>query len=192
MEALYNAVLALIRQRREGSLSLPYLVAIDGRCASGKSTLAAALAKEMNCPLLHMDDFFLRPSQRTPERLTTPGENVDHERFLEEVLLPLKEGKGFFYRPFSCHTQELGEPVWVSPSPLALIEGSYAHHPSLRDHYDLRILLDVSSDEQIRRILKRNGEEICTVFREKWIPLEEAYFAACDVSSYAHAVFQSP
>ena len=44
------------------------LVAIEGRCASGKSTLAAQLSEHYNCPLIHMDEFFLRPEQRTPSR----------------------------------------------------------------------------------------------------------------------------
>ena len=65
------------------------IVAIDGRCGSGKSTLAAALQEQYGYPVVHMDDFFLRSEQRTAERLATPGENVDHERFLAEVLSPL-------------------------------------------------------------------------------------------------------
>ena len=28
--------------------------------------------------LIHMDDFFLRPHQRSRERLAIPGENIDH------------------------------------------------------------------------------------------------------------------
>jgi adenylylsulfate kinase-like enzyme len=35
------------------------LVAIDGRCASGKTTLAAALKEKLSCEIIHMDDFFL-------------------------------------------------------------------------------------------------------------------------------------
>jgi len=70
-------------------------IAIDGRCASGKSTLGAFLQKETGGNLIHMDDFFLRPEQRTKERYATPGENVDHERFYEEVLVPLQNGEDF-------------------------------------------------------------------------------------------------
>ena len=56
-------------------------VAIDGRCGSGKSTLAALLAARFDCTLVHADDFFLRPEQRTPARLAQPGGNFDRERF---------------------------------------------------------------------------------------------------------------
>lgn len=48
-------------------------VAIDGRCAAGKTTLAQALNKRYGYPVVHMDDFFLSPSQRTEERLARPG-----------------------------------------------------------------------------------------------------------------------
>ena len=67
----------------------PVLIAIDGRCGSGKSTLGEYLQKTAGAQLLHMDDYYLRPEQRTRERYETPGENVDHERFLEEVMEPL-------------------------------------------------------------------------------------------------------
>lgn len=32
------------------------------------------------------DDFFLRPEQRTPERLAEPGGNLDRERMKSEVI----------------------------------------------------------------------------------------------------------
>ena len=109
----------------------PIIIAIDGRCASGKTTLALELQKKFACNIIHMDYFFLRPEQRTKERLQTPGENVDHERFLEEVLLPLKEGKIFSYRPYNCQYQQFSEAVEIFPKEITIIEGSYSCHKSL-------------------------------------------------------------
>ena len=76
------------------------IVAIAGKCTSGKTTLASKLAQIYDCNVFHMDDFFLRPEQRTPERFAEIGGNVDYERFREEVLLPLKSGKAVSYRHF--------------------------------------------------------------------------------------------
>ena len=152
-------------------------VAIDGRCGSGKTTLASLLQAHYDCVVIPMDHFFLRRSQRTPERLATPGENVDHERFLEEALLPLRKGERFSYRPFDCSRMELAAPVTVTPGALTVIEGSYSCHPALWDHYDLHIFLTVSPEEQMRRLILRNGD-YAQVFRQKWIPLEEQYFTA--------------
>ena len=101
------------------------IVAIDGPCTSGKTTLARKLAELYDCNLFHMDDFFLRPEQRTPERFAEAGGNVDYERFRDEVLIPLKNGTDFSYRPFDCKTFTLAAPVAVEPKKLTIIEGSY-------------------------------------------------------------------
>lgn len=159
----------------------PAILAIDGRCASGKTTLGNELAAEWNASLFHMDDFYLRPHQRTEERLAEPGGNVDRERFLEEVLLPLRNGQTVSYRRFDCGTFTFEPARLIEPADIAIVEGSYACHPELRDLYDLRIFMDIDPDEQMRRILKRNGPEAAERFRTRWIPLEEAYFSGCAV-----------
>ncbi len=154
------------------------IVALDGRCASGKTTLAGELGRRYGWGVVHMDHFFLRPAQRTPQRYATPGENVDHERFLEEVLLPLERGELQSYRPFDCHTLDFSPPVPVAPVPVTVVEGAYACHPALWDFYGFRVFLTVEGEKQLRRVAARNGEEALAAFRDKWIPLEEAYIAA--------------
>ena len=151
------------------------IVAIDGKCTSGKTTLASKLAEIYDCNVFHMDDFFLRPEQRTPERFAESGGNVDYERFREEVLLPLKSGKAFSYRPFDCSTFMLVAPVAVTPKKLNIVEGTYSHHPYFGNHYDLKILLTVDEETQRQRILKRPAF-LHKRFFDEWIPMENHYF----------------
>ena len=153
------------------------IVAIDGKCTSGKTTLASKLAEIYDCNVFHMDDFFLRPEQRTPERFAEVGGNVDYERFREEVLLPLKTGKAFSYRPFDCSTFTLAAPVTVAPQKLNIIEGTYSHHPYFGNPYDLKILLTVDKETQRQRILER-PIFLHKRFFEEWIPMENRYFEA--------------
>lgn len=161
----------------------PLIIGIDGRCAAGKTTLAAGLQAEIDCAVFHMDDFFLRPEQRTEERLRAAGGNVDRERFLEEVLLPLKNGESTVaYRPYDCKKQALSGEVKIRTAAVNIVEGSYSLHPSLWDFYDLRVFLTVSPEEQTRRVILRNGKENAEIFQTRWIPLEEKYFAAFDVA----------
>lgn len=167
---------ALIREVSAGRERT--IVAIDGRCAAGKTTLAEELRQRLGCTVFHMDDFFLRPVQRTAERLATPGGNVDYERFAEEVLLPLRQGGDVVYRPYRCAMGRLGDAVTVIPERIVLVEGSYACHPALRDSYDLRVMLTVAPEEQLRRLRLRDPQKV-EMFRQKWIPLEELYFAGC-------------
>ena len=59
------------------------IVAIDGKCTSGKTTLASKLAELYDCNVFHMDDVFPRPEQRTPERFAEVGEEIQRQRILE-------------------------------------------------------------------------------------------------------------
>lgn len=154
------------------------LAALEGGSASGKTTLAALLGQIYDCGVFHMDDFFLRPEQRTLERLAEPGGNVDRERFYEEVLRPLTQGQTARYRRYDCHTQTLGEPVEAGPKALNIVEGAYSMHPDLADCYDLSVFLRIPLEVQRVRILDRNGPEMGARFFGQWIPLEERYFAA--------------
>jgi hypothetical protein len=69
------------------------LIAIDGNCAAGKTTLAARLQNDLGGNVFHMDDYYLQSYQRTENRLKETGGNVDYERFKKEVIEPLKKGE---------------------------------------------------------------------------------------------------
>lgn len=165
---------------RELAVRKRLLVALEGGSASGKTTLADLLACVYGCAVLHMDDFFLRPEQRTPERLAEPGGNVDRERFWAEVLRPLSDGEPVRYRRYDCHTQTLEPAVEVPQTPLTVVEGAYSLHPALAEAYDLTVFLRISPELQRERLLKRNGPDGAERFLSVWVPLENAYFAALD------------
>ena len=189
MEKLIEQTIVMIEKimKKKGSC----IIAIDGRCASGKSTFADLLKKRTGGSLVHMDDFFLRPEQRTKERYQTPGENVDHERFKEEVLIPLANKEKIAYHPFDCNIMEISDrELYADGSGLVIIEGSYSFHPELREYYDLKIFLHVSPEKQMERIEKRNPDK-AEVFRTRWIPYEELYFSSCRISELADVVFDT-
>ena len=163
---------AHIRQLLDSQDTL--IVAIEGSCTSGKSTLAAQLAEIFDCNVFHMDDFFLRPEQRTEERYGQIGGNVDYERFQNEVLTPLLTGKEFSYRPFDCKTFTLSDAIPVTPKKLNIIEGSYSMHPYFGDSYNLKILLTVDPETQRQRVLQR-PVFLHERFFTQWIPMENAY-----------------
>ena len=157
------------------------LIAIDGRCAAGKTSLAAFLKNTYKCNVIPMDHFFLRNEQRSTERLSEPGNNVDHERVLEEIMMPLMKHEDFVYRPYDCQKRDFGDAINVQSKRINVVEGSYSCHPELFDFYDLRIFLTISPEEQLSRIRERNGADHAEDFIRKWIPYEERYFAAFDI-----------
>ena len=154
------------------------IVAIEGGSATGKSTMADALVRELQANVFHMDDFFLQPHQRTRERFQTPGGNVDWERFLAEVLIPADAGRDVTFRPFDCSTMSLGAEVTVAARPVTIVEGVYSMHPALAKYMDYSVFLYADDDVRRERILNRNGARMLRRFMEEWIPLENAYFEA--------------
>ncbi len=165
-----------------------YTIAIDGRCGAGKSTLAQALCQTLQTEAIQMDDFFLPPAKRTPERLAAPGGNIDYERFAAEVLPHLNSSDAFAYQRFHCASMQLGEMRPIPQSSWHVVEGSYSHHPYFASYADLRVFVTIHHDAQLARILARNGADWAKDFAEKWIPLEEAYFAAKQTEQQADLV----
>ena len=171
-----------------GTLESPFIIAIDGRAASGKSTLAQQLSELLDADVIHIDDFFLPLPLRTEERLEEPGGNVHYERFAEEVLLYLKSPAAFSYRIFDCSKMDYEGERFIGNKAIRIVEGSYSHHPKFGNYADLLVFSDVDAEVQMRRIRLRNGEEKAQMFATKWIPMEERYFADCDVKESANMV----
>lgn len=176
----------IAKKEKEGRV----LVAIDGRCASGKSTLATALAERLGAVLFHVDDFFLPMERRTEERLIEAGGNFDRERLLSEVIIPASRGETVEYRRYDCAENKILPAVPVPAADITLIEGAYSHHPALARYMSLKAFSDVSPAVQRARILKRNGDR-ATAYFDRWIPLEERYFDTFDIRTSADIVIEN-
>lgn len=166
----------------------PVIIAVDGRCGSGKTTLGNYVGEHFGWTLVHMDDFYLQPFQRTKERYQTPGENIDHERFVREVLEPMKKGQDFILRRYIFPTDEFLPSIHMKTAPVCLVEGSYSLNTALRPYYDWKVFVDIDRDRQQQRILARNGQGGLADFNARWIPLEELYFSNCRVRECADRV----
>lgn len=162
------------------------LLGIDGMCASGKSSLAALLAEVYGCAVIRADDFFLRPHQRSPERLAAPGGNIDYER-LAPVVQRLTEGVPFSYQAYNCQSGEMDAWRQAPAGRLTVLEGAYSLGPQVAAPCDVRVFLCARAEVQARRVLARNGEAMARRFAGEWIPMENRYFGAfavregCDV-----------
>ncbi|MEA4811677.1 MAG: hypothetical protein VB108_03790 [Anaerolineaceae bacterium] len=159
----------------------PLVLAIDGRAASGKSSLAAKLGERFAAAVVHMDDFFLPQELRSEQRLSEAGGNLHHERFSAELLPQLRGHKGIRYQAFNCAIMQLDQWQVIKPAKLSIVEGCYALHPSFGKYYDMAVFMSCEPQTQLARINERNPQ-LAERFCNQWIPMEEAYFKAFDIS----------
>lgn len=165
------------------------IMAIDGRCAAGKTTLAKILSENVNCDVIHIDDFFLPSAKRTQERMALSGGNIDFERLISEVLTPIKNGEPYVYSKYSCQNGTFSVCKRANPQKITVVEGSYSCHPCVFPFYDLHIFLDIDKETQKERVLRRNKDN-ADAFFGKWIPMEEKYFSEFNIKDKCEILTQ--
>ena len=165
------------------------VIVIDGRAASGKSTLADSIAQSLCGHVVHADDFFLPFDMRTADRLSQAGGNIHYERFAEEVVKKL-DGD-FDYGVFSCSEGKVTHHKHIPAHGPVIVEGAYSALPLFGKYYDLLVFVSASFDARMERIIRRNGTERAEVFRDKWIPLEEHYFETFAIEENADIIFDT-
>lgn len=89
---------------RRGRVPHPFVVAIDGRSGTGRSTLAAQVARGLNAALLPTDDAFAAEItdqgwiERTPEARARDA--LDWSRLRVEALEPFRVGQPAHWHAF--------------------------------------------------------------------------------------------
>lgn len=150
------------------------VIAIDGKCCSGKSSLAEILRNHYDALLIKTADFYLPIEARTESRMKEIAGHMDYERFNDDVVDNL--GKEFTYYTYNRDIDKFDKIEVVKNNRLIIVEGTYSLLPYFDRYYDLSIFLDIDYDIQIQRIIARNGENNLKEYVNKWIILENRYF----------------
>lgn len=167
-----NKIKTLINNKK---LINPFILAIDGPCGGGKSTLASELEKELGYNVVHMDDFYLPFKERSKNWMNEIAGHVDFDRLIKNVLIPYKEHKKTNYISYDCHSDKYLNEIYIDLDKPLILEGSYSLHPKLNNFIDIKVFVDIDNDTQIKRLMKRN-EKTVDLFKSMWIPFENNYF----------------
>lgn len=165
----------LVREIKEESAKTEgcFIIAIDGMCGSGKTTLAKKLSKLLDANLIHMDDYYLPKAARSQTFLENAGTHMDFPRLKKEIIGCMNEGP--IYRKFDCVSQTLSSEEPLVSKKIWIFEGTYSLHPNLEKYYHYAIFKKVEEPVQQKRIQKRNPAKY-EDFLNTWIPLENQYF----------------
>jgi uridine kinase len=174
---------AAVARRLEAESTGVTVIAIDDRSGGGKTTLAAALAAELNAALLHTDDFAWWHSYFDWPQM-----------IIENAIKPLRAGEPVAYKP----------PVWVErsregqieaqPSMFVIVEGVGSGQQAMRPHLDHVIWVQTDADFAkqrglIRDLAERPDPAEAERFWREWQLQEDPFQAAQQTWAQANYVF---
>lgn len=148
------------------------IIALEGRCASGKTTITSNLK---NVTIIDVDEFFLRKELKTEERLNEIGGNIDYDLY-EQCLQKIKPNTTITYTIFDCTTQSYQEKTIYIKDKVLLV-GVYSYHQKIRKYINKLIFLIVDKDTQLERLKQR---KMYLRFINEWVPMEEKYYNSFD------------
>lgn len=154
------------------SLKNKKLIGIEGEPGTGKTTFANQLKTALNANVVSIDDFYKPEFKRNELSFKKGGNNIDYERFIQQVIKPFLENKEIVYQKYNCQTDGYEAFVSLKHKPILVVEGSYCLAKRLFEYYDYKILLSIDDSTQISRLKTRNNFED---FIDIWIPLSKAF-----------------
>lgn len=162
----------------------PVWIGIDGRGASGKTTLAHRVVTTLvadtalTSALVSVDDF-ARPVL----------ERWDQARFATQLLEPLVRGQDARYQRWD-HRADRGLD-WVDVAAdvdVVVVEGVSCTDLGIAVPWAVRVWIEAPAEVRMERIRRRDGPELLDVWMTDWIPNEEAYVAEQDPRARADLV----
>ncbi len=176
---------------RNKEVSKPLIVGINGVDTSGKTTFSKELHTYLKksgfkAQLIHMDDFHnpsaIRNSDSDPIMSYT-NNAFDLRRLEKEVLLPIYENgcldNVLELLDLETDNYTLKKSFNVCKEDIVLVEGVLLFRDPIAKYFDLRLFLDISFEQVLKRAYQRDyhimGERVIQKYKEKYIPIQENY-----------------
>ena len=141
------------------------IIAIDGKCTSGKTTISKLIQKECQATIIQVDDFFDNADSII---------GINSERLINEVLTKLNLNTDLTYNKYDCSNKTFIKNT-IPVNSIVIIEGVYSANQLLQPYLDGIIYLDINNEEQMIRLNNRS-KALLNRFINEWIPRENQYF----------------
>ncbi|WP_192930249.1 GNAT family N-acetyltransferase [Alkaliphilus pronyensis] len=170
---------------------IPLIVGINGVDTSGKTVFTKDLANYLkklgfHIQTIHLDDFH-NPSE-IRHKDTNPILSYIHNAFnlncIETELLKPVISDGILDKELTLLELESNEfniikKYEINPDTIVLVEGVLLYREPIDKYFELRIYLDISFEEVLKRASIRDGclmgETVIEKYRQKYIPIQKWY-----------------
>lgn len=172
------------------------VVGIDGKGCAGKSHLASSLHNALrdlniNSTYLSIDDFCNKSEIRYGSTIHPEGQWVYYNNFDEDafggILKAAAENKPITYSKnhLDVRTNSFSNPISfrLTGNGVLLAEGLHLFKRKFVSYFDIKILLDISDEEQLKRALVRDIERgnsremILYKYKHRFGPSQEFYLS---------------
>lgn len=154
------------------------IVGIGGHGASGKTTLARAIAESVaGTQVVATDQFF-------------NGTTFELDRLRTDVVDAVLAGREASYREWDWAAGTIGQRCTVVPRGVLILEGVCALHEMFRQDLALRLWVETPADVRLARGVARDGEAARERWVNVWMPNELAYIERDRPIQCAHMVLR--
>lgn len=143
---------------RPAKLGSTRLVCIDGPAGSGKTTFAANLARQLQAPIVHMDDLYEGWEGTFEPALAT--------RIEAWILTPLRHGLPPRHPRYDWAAGRYNEWIDIPVDDHLIIEGVRAGARAIRQYATLVIWVESADHLRLDRVLQRDGASIRSAMLE--------------------------
>lgn len=152
--------------------------ALEGKAASGKTTITNLLEKDDDVTVIHVDDFF----DYSDEEI-----GINSLRIVKEIIHPAIINKPLKFKKYDCTTKTFIDTTIESLNSIVVIEGVFSCNSILEEYYKGIIYLHINEDSQQERLIKRN-RLLYNRFVNEWIPRENNYFKKYNIFKKANII----
>lgn len=205
-----NTAKYMVEALRHLKKERPLLVAFDGVDASGKTSLADSVARElekesgMNPVRISIDRFHnsrevrMRRGELSPEGYFY--DSFDYTQIMEKVVAPVKKGAGRItggIYDFRADMKIAPNCVEIGVASVVLFDGIFMNRDELHAYWDLSVYLDVEFETVLQRAKKRDVDlfgsidAVMSKYLNRYIPGQKLYQALCNPKERADIVIDN-
>ncbi len=160
--------------------TMVYLVGVTGPSCSGKTSICAALVQQNGYEIISQDEFFV---EHEDYPMHCGYKNMDSPDAIktDEFVAALESIKAGHPTEVPVYDKIISRTVGrriVMPTEIVLVEGFLLlHDERVRELLDIKIFLDLSVEEQLKRRVERNVHADLDYFHNVIVPMFAQYGA---------------
>lgn len=189
INGIYKEIAAQIINKKQSNK--PMIVGINGVDTAGKSTFTKELARYLfkvgfKSQVISIDDFHNSSNIRNKEKdpiISYLNNAFDLAKIENEIMKPIVSENKLDTELLLLNLERdefvNDKKYVVDEDTIVLFEGVLLYRQPLNEYFNMRIFIDVSFDEVLKRASKRDssllGEAVIEKYNKKYIPIQKLY-----------------